>query len=227
MHGLCASVPGKWTVMSCTQGAGLSLQWLRNTCCAPEVAEAQAQGVDPYVVMDKLAATVPIGADKLLFLPYLMGERSPHPDADCRGVFFGLSAIHTRANLIRAVLEGVAFSQAECVDVFKEMGVPVQDMTACGGGGRSPIWRQMLADLYACPVNTLVADEGGALGVALLAGVGAGIYASVEEAADAVVQKKPPQQPVAAGSAAYRPYYELYKSLYWDLKDRYKQLAQI
>ncbi len=227
VHGLCASVPGKWTVMSCTQSAGLSLKWLRDTACAPEVAEAEKLGVDPYVVMDRLAANIPIGAEKLLFLPYLMGERSPHPDPDCRGVFFGLSAMHTRAHLIRAVMEGVAYSQAECVDVFREMGVPVSDMTVCGGGGRSGLWRQMLADLYGCPVHTPAADEGGALGVALLAAVGAGLYKSVEEAAAAVVKKKAPQAPVKGNAAAYRPYYELYKSLYGDLKDRFRQLGAI
>ncbi len=227
VHTLCASVPGKWTVMSCTQGAGLSLKWLRDTCCASEIDEAAQQNIDPYEIMTKLAAGVPIGAGKLLFLPYLMGERSPHPDPDCRGVFFGLSAIHKRANLIRAVMEGVAYSQAECVDVFREMGVSIEDMTICGGGGRSPLWRQMLADLYACPVNTLAADEGGALGVALLAGVGAGIYDSVEQAADAVVQKRPPQLPVEANSLAYKPYFEMYKKLYLDLKGQFAELGRI
>ncbi len=227
VHSLCASVPGKWTVMSCTQGAGLSLKWLRDTCCAPEMAEAEKQGVDPYVVMDKLAAAVPPGAGKLIFLPYLMGERSPHPDPDCRGVFFGLSAIHTRQSLIRAVMEGVAFSQRECVDVFREMGVPVGDMTAVGGGGRSPLWRQMLADLYGCPVSTLAADEGGALGVALLAGVGAGVYASVEEACDAIVKKGRTQQPDAEAGRAYAPYFELYKSLYLRLKGDFATLAAL
>ncbi len=227
VHGLCASVPGKWTVMSCTQGAGLSLKWLRDTVCTAEAEEAKRQGVDAYDLMGKLAENVPIGADKLLFLPYLMGERSPHPDPDCRGVFFGLSAMHTRAHLIRAVMEGVAYSQAECVDVFREMGVPVRGMTVCGGGGRSPLWWQMLADLYGCPVHTLVADEGGALGAALLAAVGAGIYANVEEAAAAVVKKNPPQPPLPANTAAYEPYFALYKSLYPVLKKSWARLAGI
>lgn len=228
IHSLCASVPGKWTAMSCTQGAGLSLKWLRDTCCIPEIEEAQKQGTDPYVIMDKLAEQVPPGADKLLFLPYLMGERSPHPDPDCRGVFFGLSARHTRANMIRSVMEGVAYSQLECVEVFREIGVPVDDMTVCGGGGRSPLWRQMLADLYGCPVSTLAVDQGGALGAALLAGVGAGVYASVEQAADAVVRKNQQKcMPNASAGAQYGPYFNLYKKLYLTLKDDFKTLAQI
>ena len=226
VHSLCASVPGKWTVMSCTQGAGLSLKWLRDTCCAEETARARESGTDPYRLMDELAAAIPPGADKLLFLPYLMGERSPHPDPLCRGVFFGLSARHTRAHMIRAVLEGVAYSQRECLDVFREMGVPVAQMTLCGGGGRSPLWRQMLADLYGCPVTTLQEDEGGALGAALLAGVGAGVFASVEQACDAVVRYRAPQLP-SAQADDYAPYYALYTRLYPQLKERFADLAAI
>lgn len=227
VHGLCASVPGKWTVMSCTQGAGLSLKWLRDTCCAPEVIEAEQLGVDPYAVMDQLAEEVPIGANKLLFLPYLMGERSPHPDPDCRGVFFGLSAIHTRADMIRAVLEGVAYSQLECIEVFREMGVPVEDMFVCGGGGRSSLWRQMLSDLYRCPVSALAADEGAALGAALLAGVGSGIYNSVEQAGNIILPKDKTVQPDKIRYKDYMPFYSLYKKLYLDLKKRFGELTEI
>ncbi len=227
VHTLCASVAGKWTVMSCTQGAGLSLKWLRDTCCKDEVAEAEKQGSDPYVIMDKLAGKIPAGAGKLLFLPYLMGERSPHPDPYCRGVFFGLSNAHTRAHLIRAVMEGVAFSQRECVDVFREMGVPVSDMTACGGGGRSPLWRQMLADLYGCPVKTLKADEGGALGAAILAGVCCGEYNSLGEACSLIVKKHEPIMPDKSASDLYEPYFRLYKKLYEDLKGDFKTLSEI
>ncbi|MDR3209589.1 MAG: xylulokinase, partial [Oscillospiraceae bacterium] len=220
VHGLCAASPGKWTLMSCTQGAGLSLQWLRKNVC-PELT---------YAEMDALAAGVPVGAEKLLFLPYLMGERSPHPDADCRGVFFGLAAMHGRGHMIRAVLEGVAYSQRECLDVFAELGGAARDMTAVGGGARSALWRQMLADLYACPVHTSANADAAALGAALLAAVGAGVYASVEEA-DARVRI--PERgsdaaiPDAARGAAYAPYYALYKSLYGVLRESFGALGRI
>ncbi|MDR1440466.1 MAG: xylulokinase, partial [Clostridiales bacterium] len=227
VHTLCASVPGKWTVMSCTQGAGLSLQWLRNTCCAQETALAAAESKDPYYIMDKLAEDVPIGANRLLYLPYLMGERSPHPDPDCRGVFFGLSAIHGRPELIRAVLEGVAYSQRECVDVFREMGVGIDDMLACGGGARSRLWRKMLADIYGCPVSRTEANEGPALGVALLAGVCAGVYSSVGEACGIAVRYGDAQQPDSAARESYEPYYRLYKKLYRDLRQDFRELAAI
>ena len=227
VHTFCASVPGKWTVMSCTQSAGLSMQWLRNTCCTAEQMQAAQDGRDVYAIMDEKAADVPIGAGRLLYLPYLMGERSPHPDPDCRGVFFGLSAMHDRANLIRAVLEGVAYSQRECVDVFREMGVSVEDMAVCGGGGRSRIWRQMLADLYGCPVSTLRVDEGAALGAALLAGVGAGVYANVTDACAKTVHKGETYSPSREAHEAYEPYYQLYRQLYRDLRDDFIRLAAL
>jgi xylulokinase len=227
VHTLCASVPGKWTVMSCTQSAGLSLQWLRNTCCAPETARAAAESKDPYHIMDELAEEAPIGADRLIFLPYLMGERSPHPDPDCRGVFFGLSSIHDRRALIRAVLEGVAYAQRECVDVFAEMGVRIDDMRICGGGARSRLWRKILADLYACPVSLTETDEGPALGAALLAGVCAGVYASLDEACRAAVRRGDTMQPDMTAHERYEPYYLLYKRLYADLKQDFKDLAAI
>jgi xylulokinase len=213
--------------MSCTQGAGVSLKWLRDNCCAEETAKAAKLNTDSYYLMDKLAESVPVGSGKLLFLPYLMGERSPHPDPDCRGVFFGLSASHTRANLIRAVLEGVAFSQRECLDVFRGMGVPVNDMTLTGGGGKSALWRQMLSDLYGCPVKVLESDEGAALGAALLAAVGTGVYKNLDEACSAAVKKKKAAVPSKERSAEYEPYFKLYKKLYRSLFDDFKALSTI
>ncbi|MDR3364973.1 MAG: xylulokinase [Clostridiales Family XIII bacterium] len=227
VHALCASVPGKWTVMSCTQGAGLSLQWLRNNVCTEETREGEAVGLDPYILMDRLAEAAPIGAGRLLFLPYLMGERSPHPDPDCRGVFFGLSGVHKRANLVRAVMEGVAFSQLECVEVFREMGVPANDMVITGGGAKSRLWRQMLADLYGCPVSVPASDGGAALGAAILAGAGAGVFGGIEEACGQLVGKGGTLAPDAGRGKAYAPYFELYKKLYLSLKDDFKALGGI
>ena len=227
VHTLCASVPGKWTVMSCTQAAGLSLKWLRDTCFITERDAMEKEGKDIYAYMTDLASKVPIGAEKLLFLPYLMGERSPHPDPNCRGVFFGLSAMHDRAHMVRAVLEGVSYSQLECVEVFREMGVPVSDMTLTGGGGRSPMWQQMLADLYECPVTTLAADEGAALGAALLAGVGGKVFSNVEQAADMVVQKNTALNNNKDNYTKYKPYFDIYKQLYLSLKSDFDKLAEL
>lgn len=226
VHSLCASVPGKWTVMSCTQGAGLSLKWLRDNVCQEIVRQSKETRESVYTIMDRLAQSVPPGAEKLLFLPYLMGERSPHPDPDCRGVFFGLSAMHTTAHLIRAVLEGVAYSQRECLDVFQEMGVSVAEMTVVGGGSRSHLWRTILRDLYGCPIFTLATDEGGALGAALLAGVGAGVYRDVDQAVEAVA-KVGPEHPDLEKHRVYEPYLALYRQVYQNLFASFKDLAAL
>ena len=226
VHSLCASVPGKWTVMSCTQSACLSLKWLRDNICTEEVAKAAKKKIDAYELMDELAEKVPAGSDKLIFLPYLMGERSPHPDPDLRGVFFGLSAAHGRAQMIRAVMEGVAFSQKECLDVFSEMGIKTDKMILCGGGAKAKLWRQIFADVYGLPVVTLKANQGGALGAALLAGVGAGHFTTIEEACNGIVRYNEPEDP-SAQAPLYKSYFEIYKKLYGSLKDEMRELAII
>lgn len=227
VHTCCAAVPGCWHVMGVTQGAGLSLKWFRDNFCNAEKETAKMMGVDAYYLMDKEADTVPIGANRLLYLPYLMGERTPHLDPDARGVFFGLSAMHEKKDLLRAVMEGVSYSLRDCVEVFRQMDVNVSDMMACGGGGSSPLWRQMLADLYACPVKTASSKEGPALGVAILAGVGAGIYSSVPEACSAVIKTDKIQQPIAGNVPKYEECYKLYTEIYPALKASYKKLVKI
>ena len=196
VHTFCCAVPGAWHVMGVTQGAGLSLKWFRDNFCYSEIVSAQGLCINPYTLLDKQAAQSPIGCNKLLYLPYLMGERTPHLDPDCRGVFFGLSAMHVRSDLLRAVMEGVVYSQRDSLEVLREMGVDPEQMLACGGGGTSPLWRQMLADVYNRPVQTVKSKEGPALGAAILAGVGAGLYPSVQEACDQLIQLNPPQEPV-------------------------------
>ena len=225
VHTCCAAVPNSWHVMGVTQGAGLSLKWFRDNFCAAEKQTASLMGVDEYYLMDKEAEQVPVGANRLLYLPYLMGERTPHLDPNARGVFFGLSAMHTKRDMLRAVLEGVTYSLRDCVEVFREMGISVDDMMACGGGGTSPLWRSMLADLYNCPVKTVASKEGPSLGVAILASVGAGIYSSVPEACDAIVKTDKTQTPQAENVPVYESYYQLYREIYPALKAQFTTLA--
>jgi len=225
VHTCCCAVPGAWHVMGVTQGAGLSLKWFKDQFCQDYVAAAAALGKDPYDLINDDVRTIPPGSDKLLYLPYLMGERTPHLDPDCRGVFFGLSAIHTRKHLLRAVMEGVAYSLCDCNQILKEMGVEVTRMMACGGGGKSPNWRQMLADLYNCPVKTVKQDEGPALGVAILAGVGCGIYPSVEAACDELLSTASSTGPIPEETEIYTRYHQLYQTLYTSLKNDFKTLA--
>ena len=227
VHTFCCAVPGCWHLMGVTQAAGLSLHWFRDQFCGEEVLEAAAGKVDPYVLMDQKAAEVPIGCRKLFYLPYLMGERTPHLDPDCRGVFFGLSAIHTRYDMLRAVMEGVVYSQRDSLEVLRGLGVRLDTMLACGGGGKSPLWRQMLADVYNCPVSTVQAKEGPALGVAILAGVGAGVFSSVEEGCDRLVHIGRTQPPVPEHVAQYEGCYRMYTRLYPALRESYKALAAL
>lgn len=227
VHTCCCAVPGAWHVMGVTQGAGLSLKWFKDNFCQDYVEEAQSQGIDVYDLINRDVSQVEAGSDKLIYLPYLMGERTPHLDPDCRGVFFGLSAIHTRKHMLRAVMEGVSYSLSDCNDILKEMGISVGEMMACGGGGKSPVWRQMLADMYDCHVKTVAQTEGPALGAAILAGVGCGIYESVEAACDALISEDKSTGPEERQAGLYKKYHQLYKQLYEDLKDSYKRLAAL
>ncbi|MFI3325699.1 MAG: xylulokinase [Clostridia bacterium] len=226
VHTFCHAVPGQWHVMGVTQGAGLSLKWFRDNFCVSEMETAKGMGVDPYYLMDKQAEKIEIGADNLVYLPYLMGERTPHLDPDCRGVFFGLSAIHTKQHMLRAVMEGVSYSLMDCLNILKDMGADISEMLACGGGGSSPLWRQMLADIYACPVKTVVSKEGPALGVAILAAVGAGLYADVPTACKELVKTNPEQMPIDENIPKYERMYDIYTKIYPALKDSYKLLAE-
>ena len=217
VHTFCCAVPGKWHVMGVTQAAGLSLNWFRNNLCRDL----------SYKQLDELAEKIPIGSNRLIYLPYLMGERTPHLDADARGVFFGLSAMHTVSSMARAIMEGVTFSLRDCLEVLDEMGVHADNIMACGGGGTSKLWRQMLADNFECDVKTITSQEGAALGAAILGGVCAGVFESVEKACEKIIKEKDTQTPISDNFSLYRKYYEIYKDLYIRLKDDFKKLGGI
>lgn len=227
VHTFCSAVPNTWTLMSCTLSAGGSLQWFKNNFCAEEVQQANKIQTDPYVFMEKQADKISIGAEKLLFLPYLMGERSPILDSSARGVFFGLSRVHTKAHMIRAVMEGVTYSLKDCLDVLAEMKVKPQQMLLTGGGAKSKFWRQMIADVYSCTVKTSKIKEAPALGVAILAGVAAGVYPSVQEACKKIIALGEEQQPNLKNTYEYKKYYEVYKSIYPAIKENFSKLNSL
>lgn len=227
VHTFCHAVPGAWHVMGVTQGAGLSFKWLRDNFFAGEKLTATETGDDPNYIMDKIAARSPAGANGLIYLPYLMGERTPHLDPNARGVFFGLSAIHEKRDMMRAVMEGVVYSLCDCMDVLRELGINPSAVFAAGGGGNSKLWRQMLADAFGMKISVSSSKQGGALGVAILAGVGAGIYKSVPEACDALISEASSTEPDAANTALYSRIHSLYKKLYADLRGDFKELAAI
>ena len=210
-----------------TQGAGLSLKWFRDNFCQDIIVEAKEKGIDPYEITNVMAEASGISARRLLFLPYLMGERTPHLDPNARGAFVGLSAIHERGDMIRAIMEGVTYSLKDCLSVLEEMGVQPDNMLACGGGARSDLWRQMMADVYGMNVSTVDSKEGPALGVAILAMVGAGLYDSVKEACQKVIRVNRTTTLDVEHAEQYTKVYEIYKGLYQHLKEDYQKLANL
>lgn len=227
VHTFCCAVPNCWHVMGVTQAAGLSLKWFKDNFCYDLVLEAKEKGKSVYQLIDEEAEKSGLGANKLIYLPYLMGERTPHLDSDCRGVFFGLTAMHEKKDLLRAILEGVSFSLKDCQDILIEMGIDLETMMACGGGGTSKLWRQIIADMFNVEVKTITSDEGPALGVAILAGVGSGLFNSVEEACEKYIKEKTATEPNKDNNEKYNKLHKIYKKLYTSLKDDYKTLADL
>ena len=170
---------------------------------------------------------LPIGSEKLLYLPYLMGERTPILDPNARGVFFGLSAMHTRAHLARAVMEGVSYSLRDCLEILEEMKIKVSRMTLCGGGSKSSLWRQMLSDVYGMPVGILPSNEGAALGAAILGGCAAGVYSSVEQGCQSSIRPGKTILPSKQNHADYLRYYEVYRRLYPGLRDAFFNMQSL
>jgi xylulokinase len=211
VHTFCHAVRGHWHAMGVTQGAGLSLQWLRNQL-APGAS---------YEELTAEAATAPAGSQGLFWLPYLMGERTPHLDALARGGWIGLTAKHTRADLIRALIEGVSYSQKDCLELVAQLGVSIAAVRASGGGARSAFWRQILADVFNKRVARLESQEGSAYGAALLALVGTGEYATVPEACRAAIREVDSIEPRETEARVYAQAYSTYRALYPALRPVY------
>jgi len=227
LHTFCHAVHGKWHLMGVNLCGGGSLQWFRNRLCQAEVEAAKKSGGDPYEILAAEAAKVRPGSEGLFFLPYLSGERTPHADPDARGAFVGLTLAHGRGHLTRAIMEGVAFAMRDSLAILRELGVPVRQIRASGGGSRSPLWRQIQADVFGQKVVTLNAEEGPAYGVALLAAVGAGAFKNIEEACAAtirVVSETPVQRRAAAH---YDRAFPLYQGLYMALKESFQRIAEL
>src|SRR5580658_1035806 len=213
LHTFCHAVPDRWTVMGVTQAAGLSLRWFRDQFAMR--AEHQPQSYDELATE---AANAPPGCDGLLFAPYLMGERTPYLDPTARASLVGLTASHTRAHVIRSILEGVAFSLRDTFTIFREIEVPVTTIRLGGGGARSSLWRQIQADIYRQRVETVEAEEGAAYGAAILAGVGRKAWPSVDAACDAVVRVAGYTSPNSADSLVMEKAYAAYRRIYPAMK---------
>lgn len=209
VHTFCHAIPNCWHVMGVTLGAGLSLRWFRDNF---------GNGAD-YDELTAAAEKIEPGANGVLYAPYLMGERAPHLDPTARAAFVGLNAAHTAAHLARAVLEGVAFSLKDIFGIFGEIGVPIQKIKLGGGAAKSRLWRQIQTDVYAQTTEIAKAEEGAAYGAAILAGVGAGCWNSVEEACAACVETAETIEPNADAVEILRGQYARYRKLYPALRE--------
>jgi len=218
LHTFCHALPGRWYSMGATLAAGLSLRWFREQLCLSEASFAELAAE---------AARVPAGAEGLLFLPYLVGERTPHFDPLARGAFVGLTLRQGRGHAVRAIMEGVAFALRDSLEIMRELGPgPAQVITA-GGGGSSHPWQEILAGVFGLPVMSALGPERTAVGAALLAGIGAGLYRDAVEARTRAVRYEPPVEPLPADVVRYQELYALYRELYPKLKDGFALLGRM
>ena len=217
----CHSAPKTWSLFGCTLAAGGSFKWARDTLFADAKKAYVVQGKDVYDMMTDLAAQAKPTSEGLTFLPYLNGERTPYPDENARGVFFGLSYRHGLGEISRSVMEGVTYSLRDTIEILREFNVQVNEVRASGGGAKSALWRQMQADIYNATVVTTNLEEGPAAGAAILAAVGSGTYSSVGEACDQIVKVVSHTEPVAKNVEMYEEFYQTYRSLYVTLKDTF------
>lgn len=216
LHTFCHASPGRYHHMGVTLSAGGALRWWRD-----------AVGRDDYDALADLAATASHGAEGLIFLPYLDGERTPHLDPRARAAFFGLASKHDLSHMTRAVFEGVAFSLRDSLEIMKELGIDPTEIRITGGGARSRFWRQVLADVLDRPILRTAIDEGPAYGAALLAGVAAGVFKDVEEACSVVIVTPEPTEPDPSRARQYDDYYAVYRGLYRETASSMHQLSDL
>lgn len=222
VHTFCHAVPGKWHVMGVVLSAGGSLRWYKDAFCEAENAVAGHTNRDTYDILAEEAAGVPPGCEGLIFLPYLTGERTPYADPYARGVFFGITLRHSKPYFARAVMEGVSYAMRDSFEIMKEMGVPLAQVRATGGGAKSALWRQIEADITGKEHVTVNTGEGPAFGAALLAGVGTGVYPSVTQACKSAISVENSTEPIQNNIPIYERYYRVYQDLYKSLKPDFR-----
>jgi len=210
--------PDSWYMMGVMLSAGMSYEWLRK--------KLFNRSLD-YKKLDQLAEEINPGSEGLIFLPYLYGERTPHNDANARGVYFGISGKHDQRHFVRSVLEGVAFALKDSLELIKDKGVKIKEIRATGGGAKSKIWQQILADILGEEINLLNTEEGPAFGAALIAGVGVGVYSSFAEAVNRIIKVKKTILPAIQNTERYNQNFQLYKKLYYSLKEDFKELKNL
>ena len=226
LHAFCHSVPNKWHLMGVTLSAAGSFRWYRDTFAQLEKYESEKAGKDVYDILTSQAATVQAGSEGLFFLPYLTGERTPHPDPNARGAFIGLNIRHTKAHLTKSVLEGVAYSLRDCYELISNLGIKAERLIVSGGGAKSKLWRGVIADVFNAEINTLTCTEGAPYGAAILAAVGSQNYKNVNEACEKILKIESKIEPDKQRVSIYNDFYSIYKHLYPQLKNSFQNISE-
>lgn len=229
LHSFCHAVPGRYYLMGVMLSAGGSLRWYRDVLCDGERLAAELRSASPYEIIADTASTSREGAGGVVFLPYLMGERTPHNDSAARGALVGLTARSTKADISRAVLEGITFGLCDSLDLIRESGAAgaPREIRLTGGGAKSPFWRRLMADIFDTEVCITNSTEGPAFGAAILGGVAAREFAAVDEAADALIHVTSRVSPDQTRAARYREIHAIYRGLYGDLRERFRALGSL
>ncbi len=226
LHAFCHSVPNKWHLMGVTLSAAGSFRWFRDTFAQQEKLEAEKTGKDVYDLLTSQAETAQSGSEGLFFLPYLTGERTPHPDPNAKGAFIGLNVRHTKAHLTRSVLEGVAYSLRDCYELISNLGIKAESIIVSGGGAKSKLWRSIVADVFNAEINTLTCTEGAPYGAAILAAVGSGNYKNVNEACEKMLKVDSRIEPDKKRVEVYNDFYSIYTELYPQLKNSFQNISE-
>ena len=226
LHAFCHAVPGKWHLMGVMLSAAGSFDWYKSALGGEEDRLANESGQNVFDLLTKQAAEAPAGSEGLLFLPYLSGERTPHPDPHARGTFFGMTLRHDKAHMTRSVLEGITYGMNDSLQLMRNLGLEISEVRASGGGAKSDFWLQMQADIYGSKVVTTNVTEGAAFGAAVLAGVASGVYSDLDAAANQIVKSTGEVNPGSAQSV-YSDFYPEYQALYPALKDRFASISQV
>lgn len=224
---MCHVQQEKWCLFGCTLGAGGSFKWLRDSMFPTEKKELASLGKDVYNYMSELAQNAKPGSEGLCFLPYLNGERTPYSDPNASGVFFGITYRHGREELCRSVMEGVTFSLRDTLEILREYDIEVNEIRASGGGAKSSLWRHIQADIFNASILSTSIEEAPACGVALMASVGCGAFASLKDACRSIIKITGEVSPDPTNVEIYEEYYETYRSLYPILKDTYARQAEL
>jgi xylulokinase len=227
-HCTCHTVPYKWNLLGATLSAAGSLKWYGDRFGMDKNYSKKYPDVtDVYELLNRQVEEIKPASDGLLFLPYLIGERTPYSDAHARGVFFGISYLHTSSHFVRSIMEGVAFSQRDCLEIAKELGAKHDKVILTGGGSRSKVWRQIMADILNSNIAINNVNEGPAFGAALIAGVGTGLYSDVEDAHNRTVEETDSIVPIEKNVVLYDRLYDIYRNLYNDLKHDFKKITEL